>query len=94
MLFQVKSTLIVPPGFGDDKLAELMAKEREHSKQLQLQGKLVHLWRVSGTRSSILIFKADTPEEFHDLFSSLPFFPYMTAEITALSHHPNAIATD
>jgi muconolactone D-isomerase len=30
-------------------------------------------------------------EELHDILWNLPLFPYMTVEVTPLSHHPSDI---
>ena len=93
MLFQVQTTITIPIGFDEAKLAEISAGERERAKELQLQGKLLHLWRVAGRKSSVLIFKADGPAELHELVTSLPFYPFMNVEVAALCHHPNALET-
>jgi len=46
---------------------------------------------VAGRRSSIIIFRVDSADELHSILDSLPFRPFMEAEVTALCHHPNSI---
>ena len=91
MLFLVTTTTTFPSDFSAEKIAEISAQEKDRARELQEQGKWLHIWRVAGTRSSVIVFNVETAEELHTLLSSLAFFPYMKAEVTALCHHPNSI---
>jgi muconolactone D-isomerase len=77
--------------YRPDKIKSLGVKEHERAKELQLQGKWLHLWRVAGKWSNISVFEVESPAELHDILNSLPLYPYMDVELTALCQHPGAI---
>jgi muconolactone delta-isomerase len=53
MLFHVRIDVHVPLDTDPQKLKDLSSREHERAKELQLQGKWTHLWRVAGnTRTS------------------------------------------
>jgi muconolactone D-isomerase len=92
MLFHVKMTVRLPSEMDGDAAARLNEAEHEHAADLQRRGKWLHLWRVAGRFENVSIFRVGDPGELHDLISALPLYPYMEVEVTALSHHPGAIA--
>ncbi|WP_353062079.1 muconolactone Delta-isomerase family protein [Tunturibacter psychrotolerans] len=91
MLFHVQIDVRVPHDVDTEKLKELSAKEHERAKDLQLQGKWVHLWRVAGKYASISILDVDSPAELHEILNSLPLYPFMEVEIAALCRHPGSL---
>jgi muconolactone D-isomerase len=91
MLFHVVMNVRLPHGFDSEKLKQLQTEEHERAEELQLQGKWLHLWRVAGKYANISVFDVENPAEFHDILSSLPLYPYMEIEVTALCHHPGSI---
>jgi muconolactone D-isomerase len=91
MLFHVRLTIKIPHDIAPEKIAQLRAKESELAKELQLQKKWLDLWRVVGKWSSISIFDVESPAELHDILNSLPLFPFMETEVTALCQHPGSI---
>ena len=53
MLFHVTIAVHIPHDADADKIKQLSAQEHERAKELQLQRKWLHLWRVAGsTRTS------------------------------------------
>jgi muconolactone D-isomerase len=90
MLFHVMMTVKVPSG-TDSHFTALNAKEHGASQSLQRSGKWVNLWRVAGKSANVSIFRVDDPDELHQILTSLPLFPYMDIDVTALAHHPGAI---
>ncbi len=91
MLFQVEMDVRLPPDL-DPMLAErLKSTERERSQELQRRGKWRHLWRVAGRYANVSIFEVESPAELHELLSTLPLFPYMQVQVTALCRHPSSI---
>ena len=44
-----------------------------------------------GRYANVSIFDVENNDELHALLSSLPLFPYMDIEVTALARHPSAI---
>jgi muconolactone D-isomerase len=91
MLFHVTIAVRLPHDLGPDKIAQLSAREHERAKELQLQGKWLHLWRVAGKYENVSIFDVESPAELHDILNSLPLYPYMELEVSALCHHPGSI---
>jgi muconolactone D-isomerase len=93
-LFHVRMDVNIPTSLDADTRAEILAREKNYAQQLQRQGKWRHLWRVVGKYSNISIFDVDSADELHTLLWELPLFGYMTVEVTPLTAHPSAIATD
>lgn len=91
MLFQVQITVRVPHDADMAKINALSADEVELAKALQRAGKWLHIWRIAGKWANISIFKVDGTDELHEILSSLPLFPYMEIEVTALCRHPASI---
>jgi muconolactone D-isomerase len=81
----------VPHGIDQDMLKQLSEREHERAKELQLQGKWTHLWRVAGKFSNISIFDVADPAELHEVLNSLPLYPFMHVEVTALCRHPGSL---
>jgi muconolactone D-isomerase len=91
MLFQVDMIVRIPRDVGDEELKKLSEQEHERAKELQLQRKWLHLWRVAGKYSNLSIFNVDSPAELHEILSSLPLYRFMEVQVTALCHHPGSI---
>jgi muconolactone D-isomerase len=91
MLFHVRIAVHIPHDTDSERIKRLSAQEHERASELQLQGKWRHLWRVAGKFANISIFDVESPAELHDLLSSLPFYPFMEVEVTALCHHPGSL---
>ncbi len=92
MLFHVGITVRIPHCADADEIQKLSAREHDRAKELQLQRKWLHLWRVAGKFANISVFDVDSPAELHEILNSLPFYPFMEVEVTALCHHPGALA--
>ncbi len=89
MLFYVSMNVRVPRDEDPAKVKQLTEKEAARAKELEEQGKWLHVWRVVGKWANISIFDVDSPLELHQLLNSLPLFPYMEIEVTALCEmHP------
>jgi muconolactone D-isomerase len=91
MLFQVQITVRVPHYVDREQIRALSAAETELARDLQRKGKWLHIWRIAGKWANTSIFNVDDADELHDILSSLPLFPYMEIEVTALSRHPASI---
>ena len=81
----------MPPEMDPEVAAELLSRESERAKELQRDGYWIHLWRVAGRYANVSILDVASPEELHQLLSSLPLFPYIDARVTPLARHPSAI---
>jgi muconolactone D-isomerase len=91
MLFHVSITVRIPHDADAEKIKRLSAQEHERAKELQLQHKWLHLWRVAGKYANVSVFNVENPDELHEILNSLPLYPFMEVEVTALSHHPGAL---
>ena len=91
MLFHVRMDVAIPHDLDSARRAEIVAREKAYSQELQQAGKWPHLWRVVGEYANVSIFNVDSNDELHDILNGLPLFPYMTITVTALATHPSAI---
>ena len=94
MLFMVRMDVHVPHELDPAKFDALKAIEKARAEDLQRSGKWRHLWRIAGQYANVSVFDVADAAELHDLMISLPLFPYMTTEVTALCRHPSAISAD
>jgi muconolactone D-isomerase len=91
MLFLVRMDVAVPTDLDPEVRTRLLADEKERARQLQEDGVWLHLWRVVGQYANYSVFDVESGETLHDILWSLPLFPYMTIEVTALARHPSAL---
>jgi len=94
MLFHVRMNVNLPQAMPPDEAARLKQDEKALAQRLQDQGKWRHLWRIAGQYANVSIFDVDSSDELHTLLTSLPLFPYMQIEVTALCRHPSSIRAD
>jgi muconolactone D-isomerase len=92
MLFHVAIAVRVPHAVAPETMKELGEREHERAAELQRAGKWPHLWRVAGKFANISVFDVESPAELHAILESLPLYPFMEVEVTALCHHPGSIA--
>lgn len=91
MVFVAEMDVKIPESWSEEKLQDYIRREKETSQKWQKSGKWKYLWRVAGRYSNISVIEADSPDEFHQIVSSLPLFPYMNIKVTSVCKHPNAI---
>ncbi|MFI6772199.1 muconolactone Delta-isomerase [Nocardia sp. NPDC050412] len=91
MLFHVRMDVHLPHDLPADSRAEIVAREKAYSQQLQRAGKWPQLWRIVGEYSNYSIFDVDSTDELHEILSGLPLFGYMTIKVTPLATHPSKI---
>lgn len=77
----------ISPDMDPARLAEVKSAEKVRGQELVDAGKLRRIWRIPGRRAVIALYRVDSPEELHEILSSLPLFPWMDIEITALGAH-------
>jgi len=65
----------IPHDLDPEVRADIVAREKAYSQELQRAGKWPHLWRIVGEYSNISIFDVGSTDELHDLISGLPLFP-------------------
>lgn len=93
MLFHVRMDVHIPTDLDSEDRAELLAREKAYSQQLQRDGRWPHLWRIVGEYANISILDVESNDELHELLSSLPLFPHMRIAVTPLAAHPSDIHT-
>jgi muconolactone D-isomerase len=91
MLFYVRMTVRLPSDFDPERAQKLAAEEHARAKELQDQGRWLHLWRVVGKTANVSIFDVESPSELHDILMSMPLFPFMDVEVVALCRHPGSV---
>ncbi len=91
MLFMVERAVNIPHDMPAEVAADIKAREKQYSQDLQRAGKWPHIWRVVGQYRNVSIFDVQDNEELHNLLSGLPLFPYMDIQVTALCRHPSEI---
>ncbi len=91
MLFHARMDVRIPHDMDPDVRADLVARERAYSQELQRAGKWPHLWRIVGEYANVSVFDVADNDELHDLLAGLPLFPYMEIVVTPLATHPSDI---
>ena len=94
MLYMVEMIVKIPHTLPAEVVAEIKAKEKAYSQQLQKDGKWRHLWRVVGEYSNVSIFDAASNDELHTMLNNLPLFPYMEIKVKPLANHPSSIVQE
>ena len=87
MEFLARIEQSISPEMDPERLAEVKAAEKVRGQELVDAGKLRRIWRIPGRRAVYALYKVESTEELHDILSSLPLFPWMDIEVTALSAH-------
>jgi len=91
MLFHVRIDVRIPRDADPETIKQLSAQEHERAKELQQKGKWLHLWRVPGKFANVSVFDLESADELHEILNSLPLYPFMEVDVTALCHHPGSL---
>lgn len=91
MLFAVRMDVSVPTDMEPDARADLLAREKDYSQDLQRGGEWVSIWRCVGEYANLSIFDVADNGRLHEILWGLPLFPYMEIEVTPLATHPSSI---
>lgn len=94
MLFHVEMEVRLPHDMPSDKADELKRTEKARCHQLMRDGTWRHLWRVAGRYANVSVFDVKSHDELHEILMSLPLFPFMAIQVTALCRHPSSIRED
>lgn len=94
MLFHVRMNVNLPHDLPAADAADILAREKAYSQDLQKSGKWRHIWRIAGHYANYSVFDVTDNAELHDILSGLPLFKFMDIEVTALLRHPSAIRED
>ena len=91
MLFAVTMDVALPVDLDADRRAEVLAREKAYSQELQRGGEWVSIWRVVGQYANLSVFDVADNARLHEILWNLPLFAYMTIQVTPLAPHPSAI---
>lgn len=91
MLFAVTMDVALPPDLDADRRADVLAREKAYSQELQRGGEWVSIWRVVGKYTNLSIFDVADNSRLHEILWNLPLFAYMTIQVTPLAAHPSSI---
>jgi muconolactone D-isomerase len=88
MRFLVRIDVHLPPTLDPSKRERLLAAELQRGRELHAAGAIVEIWRIPGGVRNVGIWEAADATELHAVISSLPLYPYLDADVTALARHP------
>ena len=88
MEFLVRLDVALPPDMEPERRAALLAAERERGLELRRSGAIERIWRVPGGMRNVGVWRAADATELHELIASLPAYPWLHADVTALAVHP------
>lgn len=88
MRFLVEIDVRLPATLGETERAELLDAELERGRQLVEAGVIRAIWRIPGAIRNVGIWEAADATELHEHLTSLPLFPWLTAEVRPLAVHP------
>ncbi|OOG65125.1 muconolactone delta-isomerase [Sinorhizobium sp. A49] len=94
MLFHVRMDVNIPSDLPQAELADVIAREKAYSQDLQKSGKWRHIWRIVGQYANYSVFDVKDNAELHEILSGLPLFKFMDIEVTPLVRHPSAVRDD
>ncbi|AFL53969.1 muconolactone D-isomerase [Sinorhizobium fredii] len=94
MLFHVRMNVNLPLDLPAAEAAEILAREKAYSQELQRTGKWRHIWRIAGQYANYSVLDVRDNAELHEVLSGLPLFKFMDIEVTPLLRHPSAIRED
>lgn len=88
MEFLVSIEVRLPPDMPAERRAALLEAELERGVALHRAGAIVRIWRIPGAQRNVGVWRAGDATELHELISSLPAYPYISASVTPLAVHP------
>ena len=94
MLFHVRMDVNIPHDLPPAETAEIIAREKAYSQDLQASGKWRHIWRIAGAYANYSVFDVKDNAELHEILSGLPLFKFMRIEVAPLLRHPSSIRDD
>ena len=63
--------------------------ERARAQELADAGVIVRLWRQPGRWANWGLWRSGSPEELHEVLSSLPLYPWLSVTVHPLARHPS-----
>lgn len=94
MLFHVRMDVKIPVDLPADETAEILAREKAYSQDLQRSGKWRHIWRIAGQHANYSVFDVKDNDELHQILIGLPLFKFMDIVVTPILRHPSSVRHD
>ncbi len=91
MLFHVRMDVHLPHDLDPEVRADIVAREKAYSQELQRAGSWPHIWRIVGEYANFSIFDVASNDELNELVSGLPLFPYLDIAVPPLATHPSDV---
>jgi len=88
MRFLVRVHVHLPLTLDPVAREQLLARELERGRELRASGAIVDIWRIPGGLRNVGVWEAADATALDGMLASLPLFPYLEAEVTALARHP------
>lgn len=88
MEFLVRIDVSLPPEMDAARRDALLAAELARGLELRRAGAIERIWRVPGGLRNVGVWRAADATELHEQLASLPAFPWLRADVTALATHP------
>jgi muconolactone D-isomerase len=88
MRFLVRIDVQLPGEMAHAERERLLADERRRGRELVAAGAIRSIWRIPGGLRNVGIWEAPDATALHDLIASLPLYPWLAVEVTALAEHP------
>ena len=78
----------LPGTLAEAERAELLDAESKRGRELVEAGVIRAIWRIPGAIRNVGVWEAADATELHEHLTSLPLFPWLTAEVRPLAVHP------
>ena len=88
MEFLVQITTNLPPDMSAAASGELIAAETRRGQELVDAGVIRAIWRIPGGLRNVGIWEAADATGLHEFITSLPAYPWFSADVTPLATHP------
>jgi muconolactone D-isomerase len=86
--FLVEIDVRLPGTLAEAERAELLDAESKRGRELVEAGVIRAIWRIPGAIRNVGVWEAADATELHEHLTSLPLFPWLTAEVRPLAVHP------
>jgi len=85
--FLVQIQVLLPADMDPAVKAGLVEREQARGRELKDAGTIVRMWRIPGRVANVGIWQAADATALHEAIASLPLFPWVDAQVTALATH-------
>jgi muconolactone D-isomerase len=84
----VEITVELPADMPPGERQQVREAELVRGRELLDAGAIKAIWRIPGGLHNVGIWEVADATELHAVLESLPLFPWLSAEVTALAEHP------